>query len=281
MPAREDRSSTALRGSWLERPWGRMRVWHAGTGPAVLAVHGLGGSGRYWQGLADRVGDDATIVAPDLPGFGRSDAPTEDVDRSLLLADLDAVVARFVGDGPTRMVGHSLGGVLAALWTSRHPDRVSRLAMAASPFPDGTAMDVRSRADLRPSSVRRAAAKVARAVWPALAVPIGLARGYPTDVVVDFGRQSVRARAWTMWSLWSDPDLEQEIETLSMLAGSTATLLAHARDDRTVSIRANAAWGRVLPHADRRVLDGGGHQFLLRSGFQPVAGWLAREATEG
>jgi len=280
MPAREDRSSTALRGSWLERPWGRMRVWHAGTGPAVLAVHGLGGSGRYWQGLADRVGDDATIVAPDLPGFGRSDAPTEDVDRSLLLADLDAVVARFVGDGPTRMVGHSLGGVLAALWTSRHPDRVSRLAMAASPFPDGTAMDVRSRADLRPSSVRRAAAKVARAVWPALAVPIGLARGYPTDVVVDFGRQSVRARAWTIWSLWSDPDLEQEIETLSML-GSTATLLAHARDDRTVSIRANAAWGRVLPHADRRVLDGGGHQFLLRSGFQPVAGWLAREATEG
>ncbi len=258
-----------------------MRVWHAGTGPAVLAVHGLGGSGRYWQGLADRIGDDATIVAPDLPGFGRSDAPTQHVDRSLLLSDLDAVVARFVGDGPVRVVGHSLGGVLAALWTSRHPDRVSMLAMAASPFPDATAMDVRSRADLRPSSVRRAAARVARAVWPAFAVPIGLARGYPTEVVVDFGRQSVRARAWTMWSLWSDPDLEQEIETLSMLDGSTATLLAHARDDRTVSIRANTAWGRVLPHAERRVLDDGGHQFLLRSGFQPVAGWLARDATEG
>lgn len=258
-----------------------MQVWQAGTGPAVLAVHGLGGSGRYWQGLADRIGDGATILAPDLPGFGRSDPPTEDVDRALLLADLDAVVTRFAGDGPIRVVGHSLGGVLAALWTSRHPDRVSGLAMAASPFPDATAMDVRSRADLRPSSGRRAAARVARTVWPAIAVPIGWARGYPTDVVVDFGRQSVRARAWTMWSLWSDPDLEQEIETLSMLDGSTATLLAHARDDRTVSIRANAAWGRVMPHAERRVLDDGGHQFLLRSGFQPLAGWLAREATDG
>jgi len=258
-----------------------MRVWQAGSGPPVLAVHGLGGSGRYWNGLAERIGGGATILAPDLPGFGRSDAPAEDVDRSLLLADLDAVVARFVGDGPIRVVGHSLGGVLAALWTARHPDRVIGLAMAAAPFPDGTAMDLRSRADLRPSSVRRAAARVARAAWPALAVPIGWARGYPTDVVVDFGRQSVRARAWTMWSLWSDPDLEQEIETLSMLDGSIATLLAHARDDRTVSIRASVAWGRAMPHAERRVLDDGGHQFLLRSRFQPVAGWLAREATEG
>lgn len=281
MPAREDRSSTTLLGSWLDRPWGRMRVWRAGRGPALVAVHGLGGSGRYWQGLADRIGDGATIVAPDLPGFGRSDAPEDPIDRPLLLEDLEAVVAAFVGEGSLRLVGHSLGGVLAALWTSRHPDRVGKLAMAASPFPDGTAMDFRSRADLRPSPVRSAAARVARAAWPALAVPIGLARGYPTEVVVDFGRQSVRARAWTMWSLWSDPDLEQEIEGLRAIERSTATLLVNARDDRTVSTRAQAAWARVLPHAERHMLDDGGHQFLLRSGFQPVASWFARDAVAG
>jgi pimeloyl-ACP methyl ester carboxylesterase len=281
MPAREDHSSTTLHGSWLDRPWGPMRVWQAGRGPALVAVHGLGGSGRYWQGLADRIGDRATIVAPDLPGFGRSDAPEDPIDRPLLLEDLEAVVAAFVGEGSLRLVGHSLGGVLAALWTSRHPDRVGKLAMAASPFPDGTAMDFRSRADLRPSPARSAAARVARAAWPALAVPIGLARGYPTEVVVDFGRQSVRARAWTMWSLWSDPDLEQEIEGLRSIERSTATLLVNARDDRTVSTRAQAAWARVLPHAERHMLDDGGHQFLLRSGFQPVASWFARDAVAG
>lgn len=281
MAARKDHSSTTLHGSWLDRPWGRMRVWRAGHGPALVAVHGLGGSGRYWQGLADRLGDRATIVAPDLPGFGRSDTPEDPIDRPLLLEDLEAVVATFVGEGTLRMVGHSLGGVLAALWTSRHPDRVGKLAMAASPFPDGTAMDVRSRADLRPSPARSAAARVARAAWPALAVPIGLARGYPTEVVVDFGRQSVRARAWTMWSLWSDPDLEQEIEGLRAVEGSTATLLVNARDDRTVSTRAQAAWAGVLLHAERRMLDDGGHQFLLRSRFQPVASWFARDAVSG
>lgn len=270
---------TRSSGTWLDRPWGRMRVWRAGVGPVVLAVHGLGGSGRYWAGLGDRIGDRCTVVAPDLPGFGASDRPDGDVDRPLLLDELDAVAAAC--GTPSHVVGHSLGGVLAALWTGRHASSVRSLAMAATPFPDPTGMDARSRADLRPSAARRAAARATRAVWPAIAVPIGLVRGYPADVVVDFGRQSVRARAWTMWSLWSDPSLGEEVEGLTALVGSTPTLLAHAEDDRTVSVRSQAAWGRVLPNAEHRELGSGGHQFLLRTGFEPLLGWLAPEPGGG
>jgi len=266
---------TAFEGTWLERPWGRMRVWRAGRGPIVLAVHGLGGSGRYWQGLVDRAGDGCTIVAPDLPGFGSSDRPEGNIDRTMLLADLDAVIETQAPGEPVRVVGHSLGGVLAAVWTSRNVDRAGSLAMASPPFPDGSAMDHRTRADLRPSTGRRLAAKVTRAIWPALAVPIGLASGYPTTVVADFGRQSVRARAWTMWALWSDPDLAEELGAISSAGASMPVLLAHARDDKTVALRAHAGWARVLPLAERHLLDEGGHQFLLRSGFSPFVEWLA------
>ena len=264
-------------GSWLDRPWGRMRVWRAGQGPIVLAVHGLGGSGRYWRGLVERVGEERTIVAPDLAGFGASDRPGDDVDRSLLLADLDAVIAEQAPDESLHVVGHSLGGVLAALWTSRNAHRVMSLAMASPPFPDGSTMDYRTRADLRPSTSRSVAARVTRAVWPALAVPIGLATGYPTEVVADFGRQSVRARAWTMWALWSDPELKGELGAIAALDGSMPVLLAHARDDKTVAMRAHERWTRVLPNAEPHVLEAGGHQFLLRTSFEPFAGWLARE----
>ena len=93
---------TRLHGAWLERPWGRMRVWTSGRGPVVLALHGLGGSGRYWRGLADRLGDDVTLVAPDLAGFGSSETPAVDVDRSLLLGDVDAIVAGFGRDEQLR-----------------------------------------------------------------------------------------------------------------------------------------------------------------------------------
>ena len=267
-----------LQGAWLERPWGRMRVWRGGRGPLVLAVHGLGGSGRYWHGLERRVGAGHTIVAPDLPGSGSSDRPEGDIDRTLLLDDLDAVIDAEAGSAPLHVVGHSLGAVLAALWVSRNAHRVRSLALASPPFPDGSAMDYRTRADLRPSNGRRLAAKVTRAIWPALAVPIGLATRYPTAVVADFGRQSVRARAWTMWALWSDPDLRAELERITVLDGSMPILLAHARDDRTVAMRAHAGWTRVLPHAERRVLDEGGHQFLLRSAFEPFVAWLAEDA---
>jgi len=58
-------------------------VWEAGEGPVILAVHGLGGSGRYWQGLADAAGDRFRIVAPDLGGFGTSDKPRPRDDRAL------------------------------------------------------------------------------------------------------------------------------------------------------------------------------------------------------
>lgn len=252
-----------------------MRVWRGGRGPIVLAVHGLGGSGRYWGGLAQRSGAERTIVAPDLPGFGSSDRPEGDIDRAMLLADLDAVIDTHADESSLDVVGHSLGAVLAALWTARNAHRVRSLALASPPFPHGSAMDHRARADLRPSNGRRLAAKLTRAIWPALAVPIGVATGYPTAVVADFGKQSVRARAWTMWALWSDPDVRAELGHIASLDGSIPMLLAHARDDRTVSMSAHAGWTRVLPSAESHVLDEGGHQFLLRTGFEPFVRWLA------
>ncbi len=267
------------RGRWLERPWGRMRIWDAGHPDAtpVLAIHGLGGSGRYWQGLADAVGDRYRVIAPDLAGFGRSDEPQEDADRAFHLADLDAVIEDSLApDEPIAVVGHSLGGVLATLWGARRVERVSALALAAPSYPSGEAMDFRSRADLRASPARRALAGGVRVVWPVIAVPFGLVRGYPPATVIDFGRQSVRSRAWTLWSLWSDPDL---VEDLTLAAGTVDprvadVLLVHARDDRTVRFDAHAPWVRLLPHARHEVVDQGGHQFLLKDGFEPVAAWL-------
>ena len=108
--------------------WGRVRVWEAGSGPTLLAIHGVGGSGRYFRGLAERLGDRYRIVAPDLGGFGASDKPDVAYDRAFHLATLDAVA----GDGPVTLVGHSLGGTFAALWAASRHDRVAGLALVAA-----------------------------------------------------------------------------------------------------------------------------------------------------
>lgn len=81
-----------------------------------------------------------------------------------------------------------------------------------------------------------------------------------------------------MWALWSDPELRAELGSIGALDGSMPMLLAHARDDRTVAMRAHRGWTRILPNAEQHVLDEGGHQFLLRTGFEPFITWLADDA---
>jgi len=249
-----------------------MRVWRGGEGPVVLTVHGLGGSGRYWDGLARRVGHRFTVVAPDLAGFGRSDKPQVEYDREFHLENLDALVRRAAGDGPVLLVGHSLGAIFAALWAADHVGQVSAIALAAAPYASGDGPPDWARRGPRPGL--RVAVGAAKATWPFLGVPLGVARGYPAALVMDFGRQRLHSRWRTLASTVWDPGLPEALEAVRAIPGSIPTLLVNARDDRTVPLADQERWASLLPQAERRVLEGGGHQFLLRSRFEALAGWL-------
>ena len=266
------RREVRLRGGWLRLSWGRMRVWHGGSGPPLFAVHGLGGSGRYWDGLVRRVGHRFTVVAPDLAGFGRSDKPRVEYDRAFHLENIDAVIRRMAGRGPVLVAGHSLGAVLAALWASAHAEEVTALALAAAPYPSGEGPPEWARR--HPHRGVRVAARVARAAWPLVGVPVGVARGYPAALVMDFGRQRLHSRTRTMASVLWDPGVTPALEAVRAITSTTPVLLANASDDRTVPLGAQERWAGLLPYAERRVLDEGGHQFLLRTNFQALAEWL-------
>ena len=271
-PRRMARREVRLRGGWLWLPWGRMRVRHGGSGPVLLAVHGLGGSGRYWDGLARRVGHRFTVVAPDLAGFGRSDKPRVEYDRAFHLENLDAVVRRTAGQGPVFVAGHSLGAVFGTLWASASVGQVGALALAAAPYPSGEGPPEWARR--HPPRGMRLAARVARAAWPLVGVPVGVARGYPAALVMDFGRQRLHSRMQTMSSALWDPGVTQELRTVRAIPTSVPVLLANAKDDRTVPIADQERWAALLPHAERRAADDGGHQFLLRTDFQALVDWL-------
>jgi pimeloyl-ACP methyl ester carboxylesterase len=261
----------SVRGRWVERPWGRMRVWESGRGPTLLAVHGLGGSGRYWEGLAGRVGDRFRVVAPDLSGFGSSDKPELDYDRGAFLEDLDAAID---ADGGIAVVGHSLGGVLAVLWAGRHPARVSGLALAAAPFPEPRPDWDPSRWTERRTALPSAVGTALRVAWPVVSLPILATRRYPSSVVKDYGRQTMRSRVWTLWSLWSEPGLLGEVEEAAERLQGHALGLWQAEDDKRVGIENLRRWSMLFPMGERVSLPDGGHQFLLRTRFAPLEPWL-------
>ncbi len=72
--------------SWTSRPaWSTGRVHgyrraflRAGTGPALLLVHGIGDSADTWRDLIPVLARDHSVIAPDLLGHGRSDTPRAD-----------------------------------------------------------------------------------------------------------------------------------------------------------------------------------------------------------
>ncbi|MEV5830074.1 alpha/beta hydrolase [Spirillospora sp. NPDC052242] len=93
---------------------------HGGDGPAVVLLHGGGRTMDDWRLVAPRLtGAGLRVVTADLRGHGASaPAPWSWPDA---LADLAAVIDDRGLDRPA-VVGHSLGGIVAALWAARHPE---------------------------------------------------------------------------------------------------------------------------------------------------------------
>ncbi|MFA9429890.1 alpha/beta fold hydrolase [Egicoccus sp. AB-alg2] len=100
-----------------------------------LLVHGLGGSATNWIEVVAGLAKHGPVVAPDLPGFGRTEPPHPRASRvPANVAFLHALLRRL---GWRRAVvhGNSMGGMLAVLLADRAPERVERLVLASPALP--------------------------------------------------------------------------------------------------------------------------------------------------
>lgn len=106
----------------------RIAVTATGSGPDVVLVHGLGSSPRVWRGLVQA-----------LPGYryhlvqvkGFAGVPAEaNAGTGPVASPVAEEIARYIGESigrPAALIGHSMGGTIAMMVASRHPERVSRL----------------------------------------------------------------------------------------------------------------------------------------------------------
>jgi pyruvate dehydrogenase E2 component (dihydrolipoamide acetyltransferase) len=102
-----------------------------GAGAPVLFLHGFGGDLGNWLFNLDAVAEVAPVIALDLPGHGQSAARLP----GPALADLARFVVRFLDRldvERVHVVGHSMGGAIAARMALDHPGRVASLALINS-----------------------------------------------------------------------------------------------------------------------------------------------------
>lgn len=111
--------------------------------PPLVLLHGLSeNSAFFWRPLIADFQDDYRILAFDLLGHGASSSRPRWGYRTEKQADLLARALRQIEPRPAVIVGHSLGGMLAARLAIDHPDRVSRLVLYDTPLPQGPARNL-------------------------------------------------------------------------------------------------------------------------------------------
>ena len=233
--------------------------------PVLVLLHGFTGSKENWYPLARRLRDRYALRIPDLPGWGASERrPGADYGYAAQ-AERVAAFIRAVSPGrPVVLVGHSMGGGIAALVAARHPDLVARVGLL-------DAAGVRFRDN-------RFGAQVLAGRNPFAVTDAASLRRYVDTV---FFRAD--AKPWIPWPVSRiviahrrrEAAFEQAVLDRigrgpeRFLPGAEAArirqpaLLLWCRQDAVVDPSALALYAARIPQARRVLLDGCGHMSLM------------------
>jgi pimeloyl-ACP methyl ester carboxylesterase len=218
--------------------------------PAIIAVHGIPGSGRDFRYLAPQLTADLRVVRVDLPGFGGS-APVADAVATLrgraraVLALADGLrLERFA------ILGHSMGGGTALVLAAEHPARVSHLVLVAS---------------LALRAHRGLGAPRAAFTWASRAMAVPGLRA----LLLPWVRAEYRRRRFPGADEKTAADFAVQIRGLTaadfglmrtaVRAALPPTLVAFARDDHMIETAISEELAAALPHARVMAFDAGGH----------------------
>jgi len=235
-PRRHARSvfveARGLRQHLLE--WGDRSMTSANQ-PTLVMLHGWMDVAASFQFVVDAMREDRHVLALDWRGFGASDTPAVDTYYfTEYLGDLELVLDAVFGRdrGPIDLLGHSMGGNVAMLYSGVRPDKVRRLVNL-----EGFGMP-RSRPEQAPARIAK---------WlDELKTPMQL-KGYPSLDAVAARLQKtnplLRAdRAAWLAAHWSKPTISD--------SGGERALLADANHKRMSPLLAQvdewlASWKRI------------------------------------
>ncbi|MCU1375722.1 MAG: alpha/beta hydrolase [Actinomycetia bacterium] len=105
-----------------------------GSGPPLLLIHGVAGSGLIWSPVAEVLEEHFQLIAVDLLGYGHSPKPHVRYTPELHVEAIHRSVDHIIDGRPFSLVGLSMGALLTADYAARHPEGVEAIVGIGLPY---------------------------------------------------------------------------------------------------------------------------------------------------
>jgi pimeloyl-ACP methyl ester carboxylesterase len=240
----------------------------AGSGPAVLLLHGIGDDSITWRDVMPDLTRDHLVIAPDLLGHGASDKPRGDYSVGGFANGLRDLLSVLDVERVT-LVGHSLGAGVAMQFAYQYPQLCERLILVSA---GGVAHDVHPlfRVLALPGvSAALATLRFAPARWSMQSVTgllerLDTAAGSDADDLLRIAASlpDQRARGAFVRSLRSVIDPRGQLVTMldrSYLMEAIPTLLVWGERDAVIPVRHAHEAHEAMPGSILEIFDGAGH----------------------
>jgi abhydrolase domain-containing protein 6 len=266
-----DRSAAGLRLREIQVDDHKIKYAEGGRGETVLLLHGFGAESGNWNRMAKRLTKRSRVIAPDLPGWGRS---TRLEDGSYGYPVQVERIHRLVQKlGLTRfhLMGHSMGGGIAARYAAKYPEEVMTLGLMAA----------HGLVEPRESAIRRAVAGGEN--WLLVSSPqdfqrlvdhLFIKRPPAPRAVVKYLVQQAISRCEKNRQIFADMHSTDSplIDVLPQI--KAPTLLIWGDEDMLVDVSAVDVFKEKIPDAKALVLHSG-HMPLVEHGRECAEAYLA------
>jgi len=247
----------------------RFHLYDAGRGPAWVLLHGLADEADSWRHVIPALAQTHRVIAPDLPGFGRTERPQRAYTPGFFVRAVAALLEE-LGLGEVALVGNSLGAEIAARLALERPRLVNRLVLVDGPSLGGGVSPALLRM-LVPGLGERYYTRLRASQDEAYAT----LRPYYADLeaLPPEDRAFLRERVWAR--VWSDGQRRAFFSTLrqaalaSLTGGSrfrealkhlqVPTLIVWGEKDYIVPVAAGQALAALIPKAKLQVIPSCGH----------------------
>jgi pimeloyl-ACP methyl ester carboxylesterase len=265
------------RSAWLDIDWPAHQRWveidgtpanviELGAGPPLLLVHGLSGCWQNWLENIPHFARTHRVIAVDLPGFGASPMPREQISIAGYARFLERVCDALAIDAAA-VVGNSMGGHISAELAIASPQRVERLMLVSAA--GITAEQVRRDAVMTGGRLVAALMTRTAARRTSLARRPGLRRVALSFVVRHADRLSAPLAHELMQGSGKPgflPALEAVLthrisERLPQIACPTSVVWGE--DDHVIPVRDAKRFGELIPDARVEVWPDTGHVAML------------------